>query len=51
VGFEARRDILAHKSGRMTHYSTAELGNLVAAVNRIANSHGLHTGTVLRLVS
>jgi hypothetical protein len=28
------------KGGRMTtHYSAAELGNLVAAVNRIANSH------------
>jgi hypothetical protein len=44
--------ILAHKSGRMTtHYSAAELGNLVAAVNRIANSHGSHTGTVLRWVA
>jgi hypothetical protein len=51
VGFEDRQDILARKSGRMTtHYSAAELGNLVAAVNRIANSHGIHTGTVLRLV-
>lgn len=52
VGFEDRQDILAHKSGRMTtHYSAAELGNLVAAVNRISNSHGFHTGTVLRLVA
>ena len=52
VGFEDRQDILAHKSGRMTtHYSAAELGNLVAAVNRIGNSHGIHTGTVLRLVA
>ena len=52
VGFEDRQDILAHKSGRMTtHYSAAELGNLVAAVNRIANSHGTHTGTVLRLTT
>lgn len=52
VGFEDRQDILAHKSGRMTtHYSAAELGNLVAAVNRIASSHGIHTGTVLRLVT
>jgi hypothetical protein len=49
VGFEDRQDILAHKSGRMTtHYSAAELGNLVAAVNRITNSHGSHTGTVNR---
>lgn len=52
VGFEDRQDILAHKSGRMTtHYSAAELGNLVAAVNRISNSHGFHTGTVLRMVA
>jgi integrase len=52
VGFEDRQDILAHKSGRMTtHYSAAELGSLVAAVNRIADSHGIHTGTVLRLVA
>ena len=41
VGFEDRQDILAHKSGRMTtHFSAAEFGNLVAAVNRIADSHG-----------
>jgi len=52
VGFEDRQDILAHKSGRMTtHYCAAELGNLVAAVNRIANSHRIHTGTVLRSVA
>jgi integrase len=49
VGFEDRQDILAHKSGRMTtHYSAAELGNLVAAVNRIAVSDGTQTATVLR---
>jgi hypothetical protein len=50
-----RQDMLAHKSGRMTaHYSAADPGNLVnlvKAVNRIANSHGSHTGTVLRLVA
>ena len=52
VGLEDRQDILAHKSGRMTtHYSAAELGNLVAAVNRVSNSHRIHTGTVLRLVA
>jgi integrase len=52
VGFEDRQDILAHKSGRMTtHYSAAELGNLVCAVNRVAESHESHTGTVLRLVA
>jgi len=52
VGFEDRQDILAHKSGRMTtHYSAAELGNLVCAVNRVADSQKSHTGTVLRLVA
>lgn len=52
VGFEDRQDMLAHKSGRMTtRYCAAELGNLVAAVNRIAKSHGIHTGAVLRPVA
>jgi hypothetical protein len=52
VSLEDRQDILAHKSGRMTtHYSAAELGNLVCAVNRVANSQKSHTGTVLRLVA
>jgi hypothetical protein len=51
VGFEDGQDILAHKSGRMTkRYGAAEFRNLVAAVNRIGNSHGIRTGTVLRLV-
>ncbi len=52
MGFEDYQDILAHKSGRMmTHYSAAELGDLVAAANRIANSHRIHTGTALRWVA
>jgi len=38
VGLEDRQDLLGHKSGRMTtHYSAAEIGNLLAAVNRLAN--------------
>jgi len=37
VSLEDRQDLLGHKSGRMTtHYSAAEVGNLWAAVNRIA---------------
>jgi hypothetical protein len=28
-----------------THYSAAELGNLVATVNRVSNSHGIRPGT------
>jgi len=36
VSFEDRQDLLGHKSGRITtHYSQAELGNLIAAANRV----------------
>ena len=52
VGLEDRQDILGHKSGRITtHYSAPEIGSLVAAVNRIADSRGIHARTVLRLVA
>jgi integrase len=35
VSFEDRQDLLGHNSGRITtHYSAAELGNLIAAANR-----------------
>jgi integrase len=51
VGLEDRQDLLGHKSGRMTtHYSAAEIGNLLAAVNRLGNSRGFNAGTVLRIV-
>ena len=51
VTLEDRQDLLGHKSGRMTtHYSAAEVGNLLAAVNRIANSRESPAGTVLRIV-
>lgn len=37
VSMEDRQDLLGHKSGRITtHYSAAELGNLLAAVEKIA---------------
>lgn len=37
VNFEDRQDLLGHKSQRVTtHYSSAELANLIAAVNSIA---------------
>jgi hypothetical protein len=40
VRFEDHQNILAHKSGRMTtHYSAAELCNLVCAVKRVSKSH------------
>ncbi len=35
VGFEDRQDLLGHKSARITtHYSSAEIGNLIAAANK-----------------
>jgi integrase len=51
VGLEDRQDLLGHKSGRMTtHYSAAEIGNLLTAVNRIGRSREFNAGTVLRIV-
>jgi integrase len=36
VSFEDRQDLLGHRAGRITsHYSAAELGNLIEAANRI----------------
>ena len=36
VSFEDRQDLLGHKSGRITtHYSAAEIGNLIKAANKI----------------
>ncbi len=37
VSYEDRQDLLGHKSSRITsHYSAAEIGNLIAAVEKIA---------------
>jgi integrase len=39
VSFEDRQDLLGHKSGRITtHYSQAELGNLIAAANQVCDN-------------
>jgi integrase len=36
VTFEDRQDLLGHKSGQVTtHYSAAELGNLIEVSNRV----------------
>ena len=36
VSFEDRQDLLGHKSGRITtHYSAAELENLIEATNKV----------------
>lgn len=39
VSFEDRQDLLGHRSGRITtHYSAAELQNLIAAANRVCEA-------------
>lgn len=52
VRFEDRQDLLGHKNGKITtHYSEAELRNLIAASNRIcqkdSNSRNIHEAVVL----
>lgn len=49
VSFEDRQDLLGHKSGRITtHYSPAELHNLIAAANKVCGHR--NSGTVLTLL-
>lgn len=51
VSFEDRQDLLGHKSGRITtHYSAAELSNLIAAAEEVCveHSHTSPTSTSLR---
>jgi integrase len=39
VSFEDRQDLLGHKSGRITtHYSRAELANLIEAANKVCST-------------
>lgn len=48
ISFEDRQDLLGHKSGRITtHYSTAELGSLIAAANSVCEQRD---GVVLTLL-
>ena len=50
VSYEDRQDLLGHKSHRITtHYSGAELANLIAAANRVATSRKTPELTVLNL--
>ena len=50
VGLEDRRDLMGHKAQDVTtHYSAAEIGNLVAAANRIVGSRKNPTPTLLRV--
>ena len=51
VNFEDRQDLLGHKSGRITtHYSAAEIGNLIIAANKVCQTTSNFTSsTLLRL--
>jgi integrase len=49
VSFEDRQDLLGHKSGRITtHYSAAELHNLIEAANKVGDRS--RQGSVLTLL-
>ena len=40
MSFEDRQDLLGHNSGRITtHYSAAELSNLIEAANRVCGGN------------
>jgi hypothetical protein len=44
VSFEDRQDLLGHKSGRITtHYSQAELSNLIDAAERVCDAESRKT--------
>lgn len=52
VSLEDRQDLLGHESGRVTtHYSSAEIANLVTAANAITESRKSPPRTVLRSIS
>jgi len=51
VSFEDRQDLLGHKSGRITtHYSAAEIGNLIAAANKVCENIRDLNGPTLTLL-
>jgi hypothetical protein len=50
VSFEDRQDLLGHKSGRMTtHYSAAELSNLIAAAEKACRVESRKSPAVVAL--
>ena len=50
VSFEDRQDLLGHRSGRITtHYSAAELANLIEAANRVCESSARKMPTLVML--
>jgi len=52
VSLEDRNDLLGHEAGRVTtHYSLAEVANLVKAANAVKKSREPPARTVFRLIS
>jgi integrase len=50
VSFEDRQDLLGHKSGKITtHYSQAELENLIEAANKVCSPESRKTPALLVL--
>lgn len=50
VGFEDRQDLLGHRSGRITtHYSRAELQNLINAANSVCDLDSRKSPTLVLL--
>ena len=50
VSFEDRQDLLGHRSGRITtHYSAAELSNLLEAANRVCEGGSRKTPALVML--
>ena len=50
VSFEDRQDLLGHKSGRITtHYSQAELENLIEAANKVCGDDSRKTPALVIL--
>ena len=50
VSFEDRQDLLGHKNGRITtHYSNAELSNLIQAANKVCDTDQGPRLTLLRM--
>lgn len=50
VSFEDRQDLLGHKSGRITtHYSAAELANLIAAAEKVCEENSRKSPTIICL--
>ncbi len=48
VSFEDRQDLLGHRSGRITtHYSAAEINNLIAAANKVCKVNSRNPALVI----